>query len=252
MIKHGLSQIECEAEGLFMIMAGTESTASAIRAVLVHVMTCPQVYAKLKAEIKAAVALSSASTPVIQLKEAKCLPYLQACIYEGLRMRPALLGLLPKVVPPGGDPDLLPGVPAGTAICMNTSSMLRSEKMFGPDADVYRPERFMELESPERRREMEMDVEMVFGYGQWMCVGKTIAFMELNKAIFEVRCRLLQQSWINLADICFQFRFSGLLTCNWFSRSGRAKSLVTEPSSRRTCLSRLQRIAPRFIAISSY
>lgn len=192
MIKRGLSQIECEAEGLFMVMAGTESTASAIRAILVNTMTSPRVYASLKAEIAAAVATGiqgAPVSPIIKLKEAKQLPYLQAVIYEGLRMRPALLGLLPKVVPAstgGAFDNLLPGVPAGTAICMNLSSMLRSQKLFGPDADVFRPERFMELESPELRRKMELDVEMVFGYGQWMCVGKTVAFLELNKAVFEV------------------------------------------------------------------
>lgn len=191
MIKKGLTQIECEAEGLFMVMAGTESTASAIRAILVHTMTCPRVYAALKAEIAAAVAgmQGEAASSIIKLQEAKKLPYLQAVIYEGVRMRPPLLGLLPKVVPAatgGAYDNVLPGVPAGTAICMNMSSMLRSQKLFGPDADVFRPERFMELESPELRRKMEKDVEMVFGYGQWMCVGKTVAFLELNKAVFEV------------------------------------------------------------------
>ncbi|KAG4436051.1 Cytochrome P450 monooxygenase aba1 [Cadophora sp. M221] len=184
MMKHGLTQKECEVEGLFMVIAGTESTASAIRSVLVHTMTCPRVYQKLKAEIDDAVRMGRVSEP-IGIEQAKSLPYLQAVIYEGIRMRPPLLGLLPKVVPAGGDEFHGQYVPANTAICMNMSSLLCSQKLFGADADLFRPERFMEL-SGDKRKTMERDVELVFGYGQWMCVGKTVAFLELNKAIFEI------------------------------------------------------------------
>lgn len=76
MMKHGLSQIECETEGLFMIIAGTETTASVIRSALVHAMTCPLVYQKLKDEINAAVQEGRVSKP-ITFQEAKKLPYLQ-------------------------------------------------------------------------------------------------------------------------------------------------------------------------------
>ncbi|KAK1975068.1 pisatin demethylase [Colletotrichum cereale] len=183
-IRHGLNQQECEVEGLFMIVAGTESTAGAIRSALIHVITCPPVYYKLKEEIKTAVSEGRASSP-IQVEEAKKIPYLQAVIYEGLRMRTPLLGLFPKVVPKGGDEFLGQHIPGGTSICMNTSSLLRSTSLFGPDADVFRPERFMELDKA-ARTEMERAVELAFGYGQHMCVGKNVAFMELNKAVFEL------------------------------------------------------------------
>ncbi|KAF7557325.1 hypothetical protein G7Z17_g855 [Cylindrodendrum hubeiense] len=161
-IRRGMTQEECEVEGLFMIIAGTESTASAIRSVLLHTITSPRVYTNLKLEITRAVAEGKASCP-ITLEEAKRLPYLQAVIYEGLRMRPPILGLFPKVVPAGGANFHGKYVPAGTNICMNTSSLLRSEAMFGPDADLFRPERFMELEDL-RRAEMQRNVELAFGH----------------------------------------------------------------------------------------
>ncbi|KAI6352049.1 Cytochrome P450 monooxygenase aba1 [Pyricularia grisea] len=183
-IHHGLNQTECEVEGLFMIVAGIESTASAIRSVLVHTMSTPAVYAQLKAEIATAVSSGAASSPIIKNEEAVRLPVLQAVIYEGLRMRTPLLGLLPKVVPAGGDTLAGHHVPAGTAVCVNTSSLLRSEALFGPDTDVFRPGRFLDLE-PEARAAMQRNVELAFGTGQWQCVGKTIAFMELHKVVFE-------------------------------------------------------------------
>lgn len=100
-------------------------------------------------------------------------------------MRPPLLGFLPKVVPKGGENILGHHIPGGTTIGFNLSAILRSPKMFGPDAELFRPERLMELDE-HRRRQMERDIELAFGYGQWMCVGKSIAFMEINKVVFEV------------------------------------------------------------------
>ncbi|OHW97442.1 pisatin demethylase [Colletotrichum incanum] len=184
MIKHGLNQVECETEGLFMIIAGTESTASAIRSALVHTMTSPLVYQKLKAEIHTAIREGKVSSP-ITFQEAKALPYLQAVIYESIRMRPPLIGYFPKVVPAGGENILGYYLPAGTAIGTNMSAILASTDLFGPDADVFRPERFTELEE-DSCKQMKRDVELAFGSGQWMCMGKTIAFMEINKSVFEI------------------------------------------------------------------
>jgi cytochrome P450 len=81
-------------------------------------------------------------------------------------------------------------VPGGTNICSNTGAVLRSRSLFGPDADVFRPERFTELDSEPRRREMERNVELAFGSGQWQCVGRRIAFMKLSKTVFEVSSQL--------------------------------------------------------------
>lgn len=103
-------------------------------------------------------------------------------------VRPPVLGLLPKVVPAGGDTLAGQWVPGGTNICSNTGALLRSRPLFGADADVFRPERFTELgegDSP-RRRDMERSVEFAFGSGQWQCVGRRIAFMKLSKTVFEV------------------------------------------------------------------
>lgn len=105
-------------------------------------------------------------------------------------MRPPLIGFFPKVVPPGGATILGYHIPAGTAIGFNASAILSSTKLFGPDAELFRPERFLALDE-KQRKQMERNVELAFGNGQWMCVGKTIAFMEINKSVFEVSfCKL--------------------------------------------------------------
>lgn len=77
-----------------MIIAGGESTASAIRSILVHTMTTPRVYCKLKAEIKVALDEGKVSSP-IQMDQALKLPYLQAVVFEGLRSECSRSSLLP-------------------------------------------------------------------------------------------------------------------------------------------------------------
>jgi cytochrome P450 len=100
-------------------------------------------------------------------------------------MRPPAPGLYPKSVPAEGDVIQGKLIPGGTAIGMNTASLLRSRAVFGEDADLFRPERFIEADEATRVG-MERDIELVFGYGRWMCAGKPVAFMELNKVFFEV------------------------------------------------------------------
>jgi len=110
----------------------------------------------------------------------------QAVIYEGMRMRPPSPLLFLKVVPPEG--DVIDGkfVSGGTAVGMNTSALLNSKKLFGEDADLFRPERFTKASSVGKREEMQRNVELIFGYGRYMCVGKPIVWIELNLFFFEV------------------------------------------------------------------
>ena len=96
-------------------MAGSDTTATAVRAIMLFLITTPRVLWRLRAEIDEAVNSGSLSNP-IRDPEARALPYLQACIKEGLRLFPPVTGLLSKMVPPEG--DTIDGVflPGGTDI----------------------------------------------------------------------------------------------------------------------------------------
>jgi cytochrome P450 len=142
------------------------------------------VYARLKQEIFEAVRHGRASSPVT-MDEAKALPYLRAVMYEGLRMRAPTPGLFLKAAPPEGDRIAGKFIPARVGVGTNSSAVLASRELFGDNADTFRPERFLEI-STARRADMERDVEVVFGYGRWMCMGKNIVWLELYKVLFEV------------------------------------------------------------------
>jgi cytochrome P450 len=168
------------------IAAGSDTTANVIRATLLLLCTAPHVYQRLQTEIDNGAASGAISSPITHAEARAALPYLQAIIYESMRYHPPAFTLLPKVVPPEG--DTLPGgyfVPGGTMLATSNLGMMRHAPTFGEDVDVFRPERFMDAR-PERRLEMERTTELIFGIGGFMCAGKTVAFMELNKIFVEV------------------------------------------------------------------
>lgn len=100
-------------------------------------------------------------------------------------MRAGAIGAFPKIVPPQGETVQGVFIPGGTLIASNTPAILRDTHVFGPDAALFRPERWLEVDQA-KKTEMFNSVEMMFGNGRWMCAGKPIAYMELYKTLFEV------------------------------------------------------------------
>jgi cytochrome P450 len=161
-------------------MAGSDTTAIVIRIIVLYLITTPRVLSKFRAEYSKA----SISSPITDA-EAKNLPYLQAIIKEGFRIWPPIVGLQAKLVPPGGDMINGQFVPAGTKVGTAVFGMMRNKKIFGEDADVFRPERWLDA-SPEKIKEREQAVDLVFGTGRFRCLGSSVALIELNKIFVEV------------------------------------------------------------------
>lgn len=193
-IKRGLTQTQLESETLTQITAGSDSTASALRITLHFISTSPPILARLLAEFEDAVASGKVTRPVIKDSEARQLPYLQACIKEGLRVYPPVTGLLAKEVPADGAWIDVDGTkkfaPPGTQIGWNTWGLTHDRSIFGADADIFRPERWLSRDGDEREAQrianMTEAVGLVFGYGRFGCLGRGVALMELNKALIEV------------------------------------------------------------------
>ena len=75
-----------------------------MRAIFLHLLNTPSVFDVLLAKVATASPHDSTiEAPVISSAKARTLPYLQACIREGLRMDPPFIGLLPKQLSPRGD-----------------------------------------------------------------------------------------------------------------------------------------------------
>ena len=187
-IKHGMSQEVLESETLTQISAGSDSTATALRATLFLIATHPIAYGELVRELLATLRAGRLTRPVLKDSEARQLPFLQACIQEGLRLCPPITALLFKDVPAGGDTIDGKHVPAGTQIGFNFYGAMRDKAVFGLDADLFRPERWLPnggRSDAELTRMREVH-PLIFGSGRFGCLGRNVARMELGKVIAEV------------------------------------------------------------------
>lgn len=225
-IQHGLKEDELVAESLLQILAGSDTTATTIRATMLFLMSHPSAYRKLQEEIDTAVREGRASSPIIKSSEAQELPYLQAVIREGIRIWPAATGLFTKVVPPEGDTvtvdDKCVFLPGGTNIGTCVWGVLRRKDVFGEDAVTFRPERWLEA-SGDKLAYMHKTADLAFGWAKYQCLGKNIAWMELSKAFFEVSPKRLRLLLGNMANK-YTSSSVALTSRSWTRRSlGRAR-----------------------------
>jgi len=167
-------------------MAGSDTTVTALRATTLFIITQPNVYATLRSEIDKAGHNNHLSKPIVRDAEARDLTYLQACIKEGLRMWPPVMGLMQKTVPKGGDTLNGQYVPGGTNIGYCAWGVHRNKEVFGEDAHFFRPERWLTVDE-ERLLQLNRVIDLVFGSGRYACLGKPVALLELGKALAEVR-----------------------------------------------------------------
>ncbi|OHW97906.1 benzoate 4-monooxygenase cytochrome p450 [Colletotrichum incanum] len=163
------------------IFAGSDSTASTMQSLFWHVLSSPQIHARLTAEIVDAVKVGVLpATGNVSWREAQELPYFQACLKEAMRVRPAVGLNITRVVPPEGaelDGHLFPG---GTQVAVNGWVLHRDKRTFGQDADDYRPERWLVDVEEAKRMERYM---FQFGGGSHVCIGRNLALLEINKAV---------------------------------------------------------------------
>ncbi|CAK7221894.1 hypothetical protein SBRCBS47491_004685 [Sporothrix bragantina] len=178
--KVDFGRTEVKVEVYVALFAGSDTTAAAVSSVLYHLMKSPAVYKKLTNEIDEATRAGSLSSP-IQYKEAAALPYLDACIKEGMRLHPSVGLTLPRHVPAGGCQIAGAWFPEGTRVGVNAAVVHRNRDIFGNDADNFNPDRWF---GPDAAR---MDRYMFqFGGGSRTCIGKNISLCEMYKMIPEL------------------------------------------------------------------
>lgn len=168
---------------LVNVMAGADTTAVGLRAILWFLLKNPSKKEKLLQEIQSA----KLRIPV-SWKQSQELPYLGACVKEALRLCPAIgLGLERKVPQAGLEMPDGYVLHEGTNVSMNAWVVNRQE-IFGEKVDDFIPERWLLQgnESVEQHRDRTTQMkraDLTFGGGSRACTGKYVAFLEIYKVI---------------------------------------------------------------------
>jgi len=133
-----------------------------------------------------------------------------------MRLHPAVCMPLERYVPASGitlpDGSLLP---PGTAVGINPYIIGRNRKLWGDDADEFRPERWLqaadETESAYENRLRAMKAaELAFGAGARMCTGKNLALVE----VYKITATVVSRFDMELVDPAREWTVAGV----WFAR----------------------------------
>lgn len=178
-----LSPLQKLSHVTLLILAGADTTGTAMGMTLQFMLTNPSVLERAQAEIEAADSKGLLSTPIRYDEMKQHLPYFGACIKESLRLAPPAVNLFAREVPKGG--KVIDGhfVPGGTDVTNFAYTIQRNKEFYGEDANEYKPERW--LESQQRSFDMEA-VQFTFGIGPRVCLGKDVAILESHKLLPEI------------------------------------------------------------------
>ncbi|CAO1597216.1 hypothetical protein XANCAGTX0491_001035 [Xanthoria calcicola] len=162
-------------EAMSLLVAGSETTAFTMSTITYHVLAHPATRAKLRAALSEAIPDPNA---LPQLGQLEAIPYLHACVQEGLRLAYGTSNRLTRVSRTPiryRDWDIPAGVPVG----MTTIFMHDDESVF-PDHTAFKPERWLEPRDDGVRLEKSLTS---FGKGTRQCLGVNLAYAELYLTI---------------------------------------------------------------------
>jgi cytochrome P450 len=164
-------------EVMTLVVAGHETTASALNWTWYLISQHPQVEARLHAEIDAA-----ADMPAPTLSEVEELRYNRQVIDEALRLYPPGWVLSRRTV----EADVLGGYPvaAGTNVLLPLY-LLHRHPRFWKDPQAFDPERF----APEHESQRPRFAYMPFAAGPRHCIGETFALYEMQMHLYKVARR---------------------------------------------------------------
>ncbi|KAK4206687.1 Pisatin demethylase [Rhypophila decipiens] len=169
-----LTMRNVQAQTTLGVSGGTDGMSTGLQTFVYHTMRHPTAWQRCREEVLQL----KRKNRVVSFSDAQTMPYLQACIKESLRLFGPLGTGLPRVAVKGGTTIGERNFPEGVALSIHPYSMMRDTTIWGPDANEFKPERWLD----EKLGVAEMDkYYMPFGRGYASCPGINLAKIELSK-----------------------------------------------------------------------
>ncbi|KPJ15874.1 Cytochrome P450 4c21 [Papilio machaon] len=166
------SVAELREEMLVLALAGGDTSTVAASFVCCLLAQQPQVQERLYNELLEVIGEKRA----IEIEDLPKLKYMEAVINESLRLYPPVPNMLRKVLK---DITLPSGVKLmeGTGVCINVWCLHRNPHYWGPDADVFNPDRFLD------NVKHHPHAFIPFGSGPRNCIGYRYAMMSMKTVL---------------------------------------------------------------------
>jgi len=174
------------------IIAGSDTTSSAISNLFYYLLCNPKAYERLQCEI------DELGEDAMDYAKQAHMPYLNASINESLRLFPPVLGGSQRYVDVGkaiGSHY----VPKGTSTFVHFYSLHRDPRYFSPLPDAFLPERWLPMDvqvnlEPGHFKDqanvvLNPNAFIPFSFGPSNCVGKNLAWMEMRMLV----CMMIQK-----------------------------------------------------------
>lgn len=200
----GFSTPELWAESNLLIIAGSDTTSTAMAATIFYLTRNPEALAKAVAEVR------SKFTDVEEIRQGAALnscTYLRACIDEAMRLSPSVGGLLPREVQAGGMTIGGEHIPAGTVVGTPHYTIHHNAEYY-PQPFRYEPERWLVGAecAATGRVTVEDDLHRAqsafcpFSVGPRGCIGKGLAYVEMSVTIARTLFLYDMRKAVGIAD----------------------------------------------------
>ncbi|KAJ2840427.1 hypothetical protein FBU31_000423 [Coemansia sp. 'formosensis'] len=156
-------------EIIIFLIGGVDTTSLTLTWTLHYLLLHPEVYRKVTEEVRR----EFSRHHLITYAEGKArLPYLDACIYESMRIHPTTGAPMPRVVPKGGATFQGHFLPEGTMVSVNTCGV-NHHKGTWSNPRKFMPERFLDDEKAKNSI-------LTFSAGVRICSGRVLALYEMT------------------------------------------------------------------------
>ncbi|KAF8150653.1 cytochrome P450 [Crassisporium funariophilum] len=186
---HPPSVVEIVSDGGLAIIAGSDTTSSALTNLFYFLMCNPVAYQRLQREV------DELGDDILDCAKQSHLPYLNGAINESLRLFPPVLSGSQRAPEKGSGGRMVAThyIPEGTNAIIPTYSLHRDPRCFAPFADMFLPERWL---PEDQRLELEPKIfnsqnEFIlntnafvpFSLGAANCAGRNLAWMEMRMVV---------------------------------------------------------------------
>ncbi|KAF8829968.1 hypothetical protein HHX47_DHR2000231 [Lentinula edodes] len=216
LVKQTEDPVVLKDETLNILIAGRDTTAATLTFVIYFLSMYPETMDRLRKEILEKVGPSQRPT----YDDIRDMKFLRAVINETLRLYPVVPFNVRECTHattwPSPDPTQPPiYIPAGAIVPWSVFMMHRRKDLWGPDAEVFDPDRFLD-ERLKKYLTPRPFIFLAFNAGPRICLGQQFAYNEMS--FFLVRLIQNFTSFTHLPELCppeFQ------VPSEWKSFSGR-------------------------------